>query len=49
VRLTLLFLLVGLAIAAILFAATGGHLLLLPFLLVLPLGVFGFGRRRRRP
>jgi hypothetical protein len=46
-RLSLLLLLAGLAVAAILFAATGGHLLFLPFLFVLPLGLFGFGRRRR--
>jgi hypothetical protein len=46
-RFSLLMLLAGLAVAAILFAATGGHLLFLPFLFVLPLGLFGFGRRRR--
>jgi hypothetical protein len=46
-RVTLLMLLASLAVAAILFAATGGHFLFLPFLFVLPLGLFGFGRRRR--
>ena len=48
VRLTLMLLLGGLAVAAIVFAATGGHVLLLPFLFVLPLGLFGLGRRRDR-
>lgn len=41
-------LLVGLAAAAIVFAATGGHVIFLPFLFVLPLGLFGLGRRRGR-
>ena len=45
-RFPLLVLLVGLAVAAIVFAASGGHLIFLPLLLVLPLGLFGFGRRR---
>jgi hypothetical protein len=48
VRFTLTLLLIGLAVAAIIFAATGGHVLFLPFLLVLPLGLFGLGRRRDR-
>jgi uncharacterized membrane protein len=48
VRFSLILLLGGLAVAAIIFAATGGHVLLLPFLFVLPLGLFGFGRRRDR-
>ena len=48
VRFALMFLLGGLAAAAIVFAATGGHVLLLPFLFVLPLGLFGLGRRRDR-
>jgi uncharacterized membrane protein len=48
VRFALMFLLGGLAVAAIVFAATGGHVLLLPFLFVLPLGLFGLGRRRDR-
>jgi hypothetical protein len=44
---TLLLLLAGLALALIVYAATGGHVLFLPLLLVLPLGFFAFGRRRR--
>jgi hypothetical protein len=44
---TLLLLLAGLAVALIVYAATGGHVLLLPLLLVLPLGFFAVGRRRR--
>ena len=47
-RFTLTLLLIGLAVAAIIFAATGGHVLFLPFLFVLPLGLFGLGRRRDR-
>jgi hypothetical protein len=42
------FALLGLLIAAIVFAASGGHLLLLPLFFVLPLGgLFGHRRRRR--
>jgi hypothetical protein len=48
VRFSLLFLLGGLAVAALVFAASGGHVLFLPFLFVLPLFGFGFGRRRDR-
>ena len=44
---TLALLLAGLAVAAVIFLATGGHVLLLPLFLVLPLGFFGLGRRRR--
>lgn len=40
-------LLIGLAIAAVIYVATGGHVIFLPFLLLLPLGLMG-GRRRRR-
>ena len=47
-RFTLTLLLIGLAVAAIIFAATGGHVLFLPFLFVLPLGLLGLGRRRDR-
>jgi hypothetical protein len=47
VRVTLLLLLGGLAVAAVVWAATNGRLLVLPFLLVLPLGVFGLRRRGR--
>ncbi|MEA2155617.1 MAG: hypothetical protein QOE11_1757 [Solirubrobacteraceae bacterium] len=39
--------LIGLVIAVVIFAASGGHLLFLPLLFVLPLGGL-FGRRRRR-
>jgi hypothetical protein len=47
--LTLLLLLLfgGLAVAAIVYVATGGHVVFLPILLVLPLGFFALGRRRR--
>jgi hypothetical protein len=44
---TLGLLLAGLAVAAVIFLATGGHVLLLPLFIVLPLGFFGLGRRRR--
>ena len=47
-RFTLVLLLLGFAVAAIVFAVTGGHVLFLPFLFVLPLGLFGLGRRRDR-
>ncbi|HEX3604797.1 MAG TPA: hypothetical protein VH134_02655 [Candidatus Dormibacteraeota bacterium] len=39
-------LLVGLGIAVLLFALTGGHVLFLPLFFVLPLGGFLAGRRR---
>jgi hypothetical protein len=46
-------LLLGLAVAAIVFLVSGGHLVFLPLFFILPLGFFGFGRRRhggrRRP
>ena len=38
--------LIGVAIAAIIFAATGGHILFLPLLLI-PLGVFSLRRWQR--
>jgi hypothetical protein len=38
---------IGLAIAALVFIVTGGHFIFLP-LLFLPMGLFGFGHRRRR-
>jgi hypothetical protein len=47
VRLALLLLLGGLAVALIVYIATGGHVLFLPLLLVLPLGLLAVGRRRR--
>jgi hypothetical protein len=44
---TLLLVLAGLVVALIVYAATGGDVLFLPLLLVLPLGFFAVGRRRR--
>ena len=38
---------IGLAIALVVFALTGGHVLFLPLLFV-PLGLFSFGRRQNR-
>jgi hypothetical protein len=38
---------IGLAIAILVFVATGGHFIFLP-LLFLPLGLFSFGHRRSR-
>ena len=38
---------IGLAIAVIVFVASGGHVLFLP-LLFLPLGLFSLGHRRRQ-
>ncbi|MDX6570296.1 MAG: hypothetical protein QOH15_2874 [Gaiellales bacterium] len=43
----MILILIGLAIAAIVFLVTGGHVLFLPLFFILPLGLFGFGRRRR--
>jgi hypothetical protein len=43
----LVLLLAGLAVALIVFAATAGHVVFLPLLLILPLGFFAAGRRRR--
>jgi hypothetical protein len=40
------YVLVGLVIAVLVFVLTGGHLLFLPLLFILPLGGL-FGRRRR--
>jgi hypothetical protein len=40
-------LLAGLAVAALVYLVSGGHVIFLPILLVFPLGLF-FGRRRRR-
>ena len=42
----MILLLLGLAIAAVVFIVSGGHLILLPLFFVLPLGFFGLGRRR---
>jgi hypothetical protein len=42
------FVLVGLALAAVIFILTGGHLIFLPLFFVLPLGgLFGHRRSRR--
>jgi hypothetical protein len=38
---------IGIAIGLIVFIVTGGHVVFLP-LLILPLGLFSFGHRRRR-
>jgi hypothetical protein len=38
-------LLLGVAVALVLFLVTGGHLILLPLFFVLPLGFFRLGRR----
>ena len=43
----ILLLLLGLAIAAVVYALTGGRVIFLPLFLVLPLGLFGLSRRRR--
>jgi hypothetical protein len=40
-------LLLGLAIAVIVFLVSGGHVIFLPLVLILPLGLFGIRRRRR--
>jgi hypothetical protein len=40
-------LLVGLAIALAVFLVSGGHVVFLPLVLILPLGLFGIRRRRR--
>jgi hypothetical protein len=42
------FLLLGLAVAVIVYVATGGHVLFLPLLLILPFGWFFGGRHRSR-
>ena len=39
-------LLLGLAIALIVFLATGGHVIFLPLVLIIPLGLFGIRLRR---
>ena len=42
------FVALGLLLAAVLFVASGGHMLFLPLFVVLPLGgLFGHRRRRR--
>jgi hypothetical protein len=44
--LTLVLLLAGIAIAVLVYFVSGGHVFLLPLILLLPLGLF-IGRRRR--
>ena len=44
--LTLVVLLAGLAIAVLVYVVSGGHVFFLPFILLLPFGLF-IGRRRR--
>jgi hypothetical protein len=39
--------LIGLAIALAVFLVSGGHVVFLPLVLILPLGLFGIRRRRR--
>jgi hypothetical protein len=39
--------LVGIAVGAIVYVATGGHVLFLPLLIVFPFVLLPFGRRRR--
>lgn len=47
-RFTLALVVIGLAIAALVYVASGGRVLFLPLLFILPLAFFGFGRRRGR-
>jgi hypothetical protein len=42
----LLLLALGILVAVVVYLATGGHVLLLPLLLLLPLGFLGLGRHR---
>lgn len=44
----MILLLLGLAIALIVFLVSGGHVIFLPLILILPLGLFGLRRRSRR-
>ena len=44
-RFTFMLLLAGIAIAALVYVISGGHVLFLPLLLIFPLGLF-LGRRR---
>ena len=45
-RLTLVVLLAGLAVAVLVYVLSGGHVFFLPLILLLPLGLL-IGRRRR--
>ena len=44
----MILLLLGLAIALVVFLVSGGHVIFLPLILILPLGLFGLRRRSRR-
>ena len=44
----MILLLLGLAIALVVFLVSGGHVIFLPLILILPLGFFGLRRRSRR-
>ena len=44
----MILLLLGLAIALVVFLVSGGHVIFLPLVLILPLGLFGLRRRSRR-
>ena len=46
-RFSIALLLAGVALAVLIFVATGGRVVFLPLLLIIPLGLFRFGRRRR--
>jgi hypothetical protein len=46
VPVTLVVLLAGLAVAALVYVLSGGHVFFLPLILLLPIGLF-IGRRRR--
>jgi hypothetical protein len=45
--LALVVLAAGLLVFLIMFVVTGGHVIFLPLLLFLPLGIISFGARRR--
>lgn len=45
-RLTLVLLLAGIAVAVLVYLVSGGHFFFLPLILLLPFGLF-IGRRRR--
>ena len=40
-------LLLGVLVAVVVYTISGGHVLFLPLLLILPLGLFGARRKRR--
>ena len=43
---TLVLLLAGVAVAVLVYVVTGGHVVFLPLILLVPLGLFFGGRRR---